>query len=187
MMKVPFITVCILLIVCSIIGFSYRGKYVQLEKERTQQKRAQEVKEVLYKLKLTNWVFKNSERITQDTAKQIVEETFKVDHPVLVLAVINIESEFNPSAVSRTGAMGLGQIMYSHWGPELEKQGIIKNKKDLFGIKENIRATSYILKVLMEKSDGDIIKTLKLYLGEHQYRYNSKIFTSYVAVSALKD
>lgn len=185
--KATTIILFICLFVSFTFGYDFREKYIQLKNDVSQQNRAKEVKEGLYKLKLINWVYTNSERITFDIAKQIVEEVLNVDHPILVLAVFSVESEFNPTAISRTGAQGLGQIMYSHWGIELEKQKIIKNKKDLFGIKENIKATSHILKTLMTQSDGDVIKTLKAYLGEHQYRYNSKVFTAYVSLSALKD
>jgi len=167
--------------------FKLYEKINKFEIEMSQQRIAQINLENLYKLKITNWVARNSNQITYKMAKYITEEALKVKHPILVLAVVSVESEFNPSAVSYKGAIGLGQIMPKHWETELIKQGIILQKRDLFGITENLMATSYILDKYMSQSEGDVVKALKLYLGINQYRYSNKVFTAYVSLSALRD
>jgi len=186
-MKIIISIISILLIITSFVAFTSMTEHRQLKNNILQQEHAQEVNKSLYKLKMTNWAFKNSERIAYVTAKEIIDEALKVNHSILVLSVISVESQFNPSAVSYKGAIGLGQIMYGHWGKDLEKLKIIKDKRDLFGIKENLMATSYILDLQMKQANGDVVKALKFYLGESQSRYTNKIFTSYVSLSALRD
>lgn len=62
---------------------------------------------------------------------------FQID-PRLVMAVIIVESRFNPRAVSRKGAMGLGQLM-----PGTASMLGVKNP---FDIKQNIYGTIRYLK-----------------------------------------
>ncbi len=137
------------------------------------------------KQKTIDWVYKRSERINYATAIEIVEEAYKTGHPILVLAVVGAESNFTPSAVSNKGAIGLGQIMYPTWGKKLEEQKIIKTRRDLFGVQENLIATDYILKVMMKESKGDVIETLYRYLGIPKLKYSNSIFVDYVALSVL--
>jgi len=59
------------------------------------------------------------------TARQIIDDD-------LVTAIIQVESSGNPKAISNKGAYGLMQIRWSVWKDELRKQGIAKEKKDLF-------------------------------------------------------
>jgi soluble lytic murein transglycosylase-like protein len=67
--------------------------------------------------------------------------------PDLVRAVIQVESAFNPRAVSPKGAMGLMQLM-----PATAKQfGVI----DPFSAAENIRAGVSYLRQLLDRYDHD--------------------------------
>jgi soluble lytic murein transglycosylase-like protein len=188
MKKIIFAIFISIMVVFLIIGtFKLYGRVNDFEREISQQILAESNLKSLYKLKVANWVAKNSNQITYKMAKYIAEEALKVKHPLLVLAVVSAESEFNPSSVSYKGAIGLGQIMPIHWEAELIKQGIILQKRDLFGVKENLMATSYILDKYMTQSEGDVVKALKLYLGASHYKYSNKVFTAYVSLSALKD
>jgi murein DD-endopeptidase MepM/ murein hydrolase activator NlpD len=73
----------------------------------------------------------------------------------LVRAVIRVESNNNPRAVSRVGARGLMQLM-----PATAKQLDVKNA---FDAEQNINGGAKYLKQLSERFDGDLVKTVAAY------------------------
>jgi soluble lytic murein transglycosylase-like protein len=79
--------------------------------------------------------------------------------PQLVLALIQVESKFDPYAVSRSGAVGLMQIM-PFW---LKLTG--RADDSLVHAQTNLRMGCAILKYYLGKSHGDIREALQRYNG----------------------
>ncbi len=79
--------------------------------------------------------------------------------PELVLAVIDVESNFDRFAISSAGARGLMQVM-PFWLDEIGRPG-----DDLFDIHTNLRFGCTILKLYLERERGDRSKALARYNG----------------------
>jgi len=133
--------------------------------------------------RLVDWVYKHS-RISRVMAEKIVDNVKESSSPLFLLALMRTESNFNPTAVSSKGAMGLGQIMPVH-KKALKESGIIKELRDLFNISTAIKATEFIWELKMVDARGDINKALALYLGAHDGKYVNRILKDYFQLSYL--
>jgi soluble lytic murein transglycosylase-like protein len=105
--------------------------------------------------------------------KQIHYEASRADlYPELVLAVIDVESNFNQFAISRAGAMGLMQVM-PFWLNE-----IAHPQDNLFDTRTNLRMGCTILRYYLDMEHGDLTQALARYNGSKgSYRYTNKIFS----------
>ena len=86
--------------------------------------------------------------------------------PELVLAVIEVESNFDRYAVSVAGALGLMQVM-PFWKDEIGRAGDNLNHVDT-----NLRYGCTILKFYLDKEKGDLRRALGRYngsLGKRKY------------------
>lgn len=99
--------------------------------------------------------------------KRVHYEAKRVDlPPELVLAVIDVESNFDRFAISHAGAQGLMQIM-PFWLEELDRPN-----DNLMHIETNLRFGCTILRFYYDKERGDLIRALGRYngsLGRRQY------------------
>ena len=75
--------------------------------------------------------------------------------PNLVRAVVKVESNFNPNAVSRKGAMGLMQLM-----PGTARELAVT---DPFDPQQNVEAGVRHLRGLLDSYDGDVSRSLAAY------------------------
>jgi len=86
--------------------------------------------------------------------------------PNLVLSVMQVESAFNPLAVSSAGAYGLMQVRYAVWKDEL---GIDRSR--IFDVEYNIDLGLRILKQYQDIAGGNMHRALFLY--NNGYKYNN--------------
>jgi len=93
--------------------------------------------------------------------------------PQIVLALIQVESNFDEYAISRVGARGLMQIM-PFWLKEIGK-----TDDNLFNIRTNLRFGCTILRYYLDKEKGNITRALARYNGSlGSYRYTTKVFSA---------
>lgn len=78
--------------------------------------------------------------------------------PALVHAVIEAESNYQPSAQSHVGARGLMQVM-----PATARDLGVKSARLLFDPQENLEAGVKYLKFLLERFDGDLTSAIAAY------------------------
>jgi soluble lytic murein transglycosylase-like protein len=81
--------------------------------------------------------------------------------PILLLAVISVESNFNPNTKSHAGAEGLMQVMTS---VHKDKYAIFGGTSQAVKPEVNIRVGAYILKYLIATA-GSLRNGLKYYVG----------------------
>ena len=99
---------------------------------------------------------KNSSEIPASYAEFIENacEKYRVD-PSLVQAVVKVESDFNPFALSRKGAMGLMQLM--------PQTAIDLNVRNSFSPRENIEGGVKYLRSLLDRYEGNVQLALAAY------------------------
>jgi len=104
--------------------------------------------------------------------KHVHREASRVKlQPELVLSVIQVESNFDPYAISWVGARGLMQIM-PFWLKEIGHPN-----DNLFDIKTNLRFGCTILSYYLNIEKGNLFRALGRYNGSlGKSRYPKKVF-----------
>jgi soluble lytic murein transglycosylase-like protein len=95
---------------------------------------------------------------------KIYKEALRHSHPNLILAICAVESNFNPGVESEKGAVGLMGVLPAVWMGELKKEGILRDREDLYLISNNIASGTYVLKKYLMKSKN-IEDALYSYVG----------------------
>ncbi|HYF58634.1 MAG TPA: transglycosylase SLT domain-containing protein [Burkholderiaceae bacterium] len=128
-------------------------------------------------------------RLTVDATGEFVHHAYraardtKID-PLLVLAVMSVESGFNPKAQSPAGAQGLMQVLTRVHAEKFLPFGGIPAAFDPVA---NIRVGSAILKEYL-KREGSVEGALKSYVGaalaEHDGGYGMKVLNARERIAA---
>jgi len=116
------------------------------------------------------WLLANDTRLARyvkdaPTRLRILQNVYAQAHnqaldPDLVLALMHVESFFDPYAISSVGAQGLMQVM-PFWRKELGRN----DQDNLTDIETNIRYGTTILAHYIERSEGDLVEALGRYNG----------------------
>lgn len=118
-------------------------------------------------------------RVSQDVAYDLVGLAHNVGKqhaldPLLIIAVIAIESRFNPIAESVAGAKGLMQIIPKYHTDKLEEYG---GEKAVFDPVANVKVGAQILKEYLRLT-GNLGIALQMYagaLGDADDQYTNKV------------
>lgn len=109
---------------------------------------------------------------------------YSVD-PLLILAVISVESSFNPNAESDKGAKGLMQVI-PHY--HVKKFGVEDEEQAAFNPETNIRVGAQILREYLART-GNIHTALRRYVGassdETEGGYADKVLAERERLRAL--
>ena len=120
------------------------------------------------KTRVAKWISRKY-RVSNEAVREIVEisfsagDKFEVD-PYVVIAVIAIESSFNPLAESGAGALGLMQVMPLIHRKKFEKYGGFEKSLD---VKVNVYVGTEILKNFYLRY-GNYQRALLAYVGVSQ-------------------
>ncbi len=139
--------------------------------------------------RVTHWLAKRY-RIAGSASKMLVDAAYesaqavKLD-PLLILAVMAIESRFNPFAESSVGAQGLMQVMSKVHHDKFSDHG---GMNAVLNPAANIQVGAQILKDLIRRS-GSVESGLKLYVGagnlETDGGYAGKVMAEHARLQAV--
>lgn len=120
-------------------------------------------------------------RLAIDQTQELVEHAYKIAReakldPWLVLAVISVESSFNPQAQSSKGAQGLMQVLTRVHADKFAPFGGVSAAFDPLA---NMRVGTQILKEYLVRAEGSVEHALKYYVGAallpHDGGYGAKV------------
>ena len=132
---------------------------------------------------VTNWLSKRY-RVASDAANMLVSTAYMTAHevkldPLLILAVMAIESGLNPFAESPMGAKGLMQVMAKVHHDKFEQVG---GQQAALNPVANIKVGALILKDYVKRT-GSVEGGLKTYVGaadlESDSGYGAKVLAEY--------
>ena len=138
---------------------------------------------------VTTWLAKRY-RVAGDAANMFVSTAYMTAHeikldPLLILAVMAIESGLNPFAESPVGAQGLMQVMSKIHHARVQELGGVKAALNPAA---NIRVGSLILKDYVTRG-GSIKAGLKTYVGaaafDNDSGYGSRVLAEYARLKQV--
>ena len=133
-----------------------------------------------------NWVMDNSTSISRKRAEGICNACLEARTGLLMLAIAKRESSFDAGAKSTAGAIGLNQIMPKIWTKTLIREGIIKEKRDLFDYDKNIQASDYIITKYYNQTKS-WKKALTKYVGGKHTTYVRDVLAIYGELMLLSN
>lgn len=120
-------------------------------------------------------------KVSQDVTLDLVHIAHAAGHqigldPLLIIAVISVESRFNPIAESVAGAKGLMQIIPKYHSDKFQEFG---GEKAVFDPETNILVGAQILKEYISRT-GNLSMALQMYAGalnDEQDVYTTKVMS----------
>jgi hypothetical protein len=118
--------------------------------------------------------------VSTEAIQRLVEMAFAVGHevnldPLLILAVMAVESRFNPIAESGAGAQGLMQVIPKYHADKLPDS---RTDASFLNPSVNVRVGAKVLKDYIGRSGGDLQTGLQMYNGspwDSTAQYASKV------------
>lgn len=167
----------------SLPGFAEESPSIDSELKALLKQAANEAKSFDDKFDAQVWLTDMSQRLKKkvpdpafrvELLKQVHHEAKRAQlKPELVLAVIDVESNFQQYAVSRAGAHGLMQVM-PFWLKEIGKPD-----DSLFRVQTNLRYGCTILKYYLQKEKGDMTRALSRYNGSTgKWWYPKRVYSA---------
>ncbi len=151
--------------------------YKTLHAEKQDERNFQQFENKAFQLRFPNF---------SETIKTVYKKSSEYGfNPYLVMAMIQVESGFNPNAVSTAGACGLMQVNYAVWKDELNI-----DYENIFDKEYNIDLGLKILKHYYDKANGNIFIALSRYCSGYNPNcpvYNGKILTSRFYTHRVQD
>lgn len=120
-------------------------------------------------------------RVAMDQTQMVVQHAYQVAReakldPLLVLAVISVESSFDPKAQSSKGAQGLMQVLTRVHAERFAPFGGVSAAFDPVA---NMRVGTQILQEYLKRAGGSVEHALKYYVGAallpHDGGYGAKV------------
>jgi len=108
----------------------------------------------------------------------------KID-PILIAAIIAVESSFKPSAESSAGAIGLMQVVPRYHEKTMEKLSV--DTDGLKTIDGSLKVGVYVFKSMLKKHQFDVQKALQSYngtLSDKDRTYSKKVMKMYYKIKA---
>jgi len=130
-------------------------------------------------------------RVAEDAAGEFVVVAYRAGaqfslDPLLILAVMAVESRYNPVAESVMGARGLMQVIPKYHPEKLEPHG---GEQALLEPQVNIVVGAQILREYHRRLGGDTEAALQMYNGafdEPTSQYANKVFAEKARLEALR-
>lgn len=139
---------------------------------------------------VAHWLSKKY-RVAPEPISALVAEAYHIGQrtkldPTLILAVMAVESGFNPFAQSPVGAQGLMQVMTKVHGDKYEAAG---GDLAAFDPVTNLRVGAKVLQDCIARADGSIEGGLRCYVGatnlEGDGGYVQKVMAEHARVRAI--
>jgi hypothetical protein len=124
---------------------------------------------------LSRYIRKFNSKLYDRLAQEIVRASidygrkYKIP-PIHIIALMQIESEFNINAISKKDARGLMQINLSVWTEELAEREILPDPAEIHDPRRNIESGCYILRHYIDQ-EGSLELALYKYLGAESESY----------------
>jgi hypothetical protein len=128
---------------------------------------------------LRNFILTHNKKVYDRLVDEIIDACIANAYkyrlsPILVLSLIQVESEFNVNATSPIGAVGLTQVNPKEWLDVLITKKIVSSMPDCYDPAKNIEAGCFILRHYLDQTQNFEL-ALDKYLGTQSNKYRDDV------------